>query len=64
MNSSAQHLFVMFWFGYTLFMLGIIVVVVVWATKHKQFGDQAHASRLPLEIEDDIMNNEAEYDEA
>lgn len=52
MNATAQQLFVMFWWGYTLFMLGIIVVVLVWARKHRQFGEQSHASHLPLEIPD------------
>ena len=57
MSSTAQHLFVMFWFGYTLFMVGIIIVAIVWAIRNKQFSQQAHASQLPLEIEDDSMQN-------
>ncbi|HEX2934793.1 MAG TPA: hypothetical protein VHO72_05520 [Bacteroidales bacterium] len=52
MDSDVQKLFIMFWFGNTLYMLGIIVAVVVWAKKSGQFKDQQHASRLPLEIND------------
>lgn len=58
MDNTAQELFMMFWFGYTLYMLGIIVAVVVWAKKSGQFKDQGHASRLPLEI-NDSSNSEA-----
>ncbi len=50
MESDAQQLFMIFWFGYTLFMLGIIIGVLVWAKKNRQFHDQDKASKLPLEI--------------
>lgn len=52
MKSDAQQLFMMFWFGYTLFMVGIIAGVLVWAKKSRQFREQEHASRLPLEIDE------------
>jgi nitrogen fixation-related uncharacterized protein len=51
MESDAQELFMIFWFGYTLFMVGIMIGVAVWAKKNKQFKDQDHASKLPLEID-------------
>jgi nitrogen fixation-related uncharacterized protein len=60
MSERAQDLFVMFWCGYTLFMVGIIVVAVIWAKKNKQFSQQAHAGWLPLEIEDDPIIKEQE----
>ncbi len=46
---------IVLWIGYTLFLLGIIVAIIIWAKRNRQFSEQEHASRLPLEIEDDVI---------
>lgn len=43
-----------FWFGYLFFMVCIILALLWWAKRNRQFTDQEHASRLPLEIEDKV----------
>jgi nitrogen fixation-related uncharacterized protein len=55
MNPSTK-LFLAIWLIYTFIMLIITAIVFVWAFKHRQFKDQGHASKLPLEIEDDFIN--------
>lgn len=52
MGKTAGELFMIFWLGYTMLMVGIIIAAVIWAKKTGQFSDQEHASRLPLEIEE------------
>ncbi len=52
---TTNDYFMIFWSGYTLFMSGIIIAIVVWAIRNKQFTRQDRASRLPLEIEDDNL---------
>ncbi len=37
------------WISYTLIVLAIIFIVIIWAIKNKQFRDQKKASHLPLE---------------
>ncbi len=53
MEGNVQDMFVMFWFGYAFFMIGIIAIALVWAIKSGQFRRSGHASSLPLEIEED-----------
>ena len=49
MSGESGAAFIMLWVAFAVVMLLAIVAVLVWAIRSRQFADQDHAARLPLE---------------
>jgi cbb3-type cytochrome oxidase maturation protein len=49
MTGESEGAFIAVWIAFAVVMLLAIVAVLVWAIRSRQFADQDHAARLPLE---------------
>jgi cbb3-type cytochrome oxidase maturation protein len=49
MIGSANTALIIVWVTFAVLMLAAIVATLVWAVRSRQFSDQDHARRLPLE---------------
>jgi cbb3-type cytochrome oxidase maturation protein len=49
MIGSANTALIIVWVTFAVLMLTAIVATLVWAVRSRQFSDQDHARRLPLE---------------
>jgi len=60
MDTGITEIFVWLRIAYDLIIVATIGLVIAWAVKNKQFKKQDYVSRLPLDIDNSIFNDEEE----
>lgn len=60
MNDWAFKFFSGIWICYTILIMSIAVLFLIWSLKNKQYNDQKRAAQLPLEIDDKSKDKDEE----